>query len=85
MPFSFLLDSLGFCGNLLQDKPCHLEADRRKKMAEKGFEKAKESKDNNSKAPKSVFLSKASVPAAADSNSEVESYEPRAYVVTVTQ
>ena len=63
----------------------HFEADCRKKKAEKNSEKAKESKDKDSKAPKSVFFSKSSVPAAADSDSEDESYEPRAYVVSVAR
>jgi len=36
----------------------------------------------DTKASKSVFFYESSAPAAADSDSEDESYEPRAYVVS---
>ena len=66
----------------------HFEVDCRKKKAEskdKSSDKDKTSKDKDNRASKSVFFSKSSAPAAADSDSEDESYEPRAYVVAISQ
>ena len=66
----------------------HFEVDCRKKKSEskeKGSDKDKVSKDKDIKASKSVFFSKSRTPAAADSDSEDESFEPRAYVVSVTR
>ena len=48
-------------------------------------DKDKTAKDKETKTSKSVFFSKSSAPAAADPDSEDESYEPRAYVVNAIQ
>ena len=48
---------------------------------DKSSDKDKPTKDKDDKTSKSVFFSKSSAPAAANSDSEDESYEPRAYVV----
>jgi len=66
----------------------HFEVDCRKKKSEskdKSSNKDRVSKDKDTKALKAVFFSKSSAPAAADSDSEDESFEPRAYVVSVTR
>jgi len=67
----------------------HSEVDCRKKKSEskdKKCNKDRASKDKDTKASKSVFFSKSSAPATADSDSKDEYFEPgRAYVVSVTR
>ena len=60
---------------------------RKKKSVSKdnSSDKDKTAKDKDTKTSKSVFFSKSSAPAAADPESEDESFEPRAYVVNAIQ
>ena len=66
----------------------HFEADcHKKKSASKdnSSDKDKSVKDKDTKASNSVFFSKSSAPAAADTDFEDDSYEPRAFVVNAIQ
>ncbi len=66
----------------------HFEVDCRKKKSaskENSSDKDKTAKDKETKTSKSVLFSRSSAPAAADLDSEDESYEPRAYVVNAIQ